>query len=521
MFLFGSFYLVTLIVIVVSWCRADDGGKSFFAYLMPSKVKKDGTNQADAAREDHSLFSHHEGIRTYGVVESSAHNVSRAEELENMSQTDSLTTSRPQRSMSEAAGHDYDLLDDIDKHKDIYRLKRNLYLTDVTKKPHKKLRKRFNVYYWNILTIAIFYALPVIQLVITYQRVVNTSGDQDICYYNFLCARPLGVLSAFNNIYSNVGYVLLGILFLFIVLRRDRLAKQRYVRDPKKERLYGIPGHYGILYAMGFALIMEGVLSACYHVCPNYSNFQFDTAFMYIIGLLGGLRLYQIRHHDVVINGHLAYASFAVVIFTSVIGVIFRSKTFWGIFLVLHLLTCLYLSLQIYYMGRVKAAWSEMFILTRRDFAWGPVFKDRFALLFVFMVVNAGLSINGLVNMPADFATYLLGIIILNGMLYVIFYVVMKLRYREKVKCLPFACTLLSLLFWAAALVFFTRGLTNWQFSAAKSREGNKDCSLFNFYDDHDIWHLLSSMAMFFTFMSLMTLDDDLNNKERSRINVF
>ena len=40
-----------------------------------------------------------------------------------MSQTDSLTTSRPQRSMSEAAGHDYDLLDDIDKHKDIYRLK--------------------------------------------------------------------------------------------------------------------------------------------------------------------------------------------------------------------------------------------------------------------------------------------------------------------------------------------------------------------------------------------------------------
>lgn len=26
---------------------------------------------------------------------------------------------------------------------------------------------------------------------------------------------------------------------------------------------------------MGIALMMEGVLSACYHVCPNYSNFQF------------------------------------------------------------------------------------------------------------------------------------------------------------------------------------------------------------------------------------------------------
>ena len=35
-----------------------------------------------------------------------------------------------------------------------------------------------------------FYALPVAQLVLTYQRVVNTSGNQDICYYNNFCQRP-------------------------------------------------------------------------------------------------------------------------------------------------------------------------------------------------------------------------------------------------------------------------------------------------------------------------------------------
>ena len=44
--------------------------------------------------------------------------------------------------------------------------------------------------YRNILTVAVFYALPVAQLVLTYQRVVNTSGDQDICYYNNFCQRP-------------------------------------------------------------------------------------------------------------------------------------------------------------------------------------------------------------------------------------------------------------------------------------------------------------------------------------------
>lgn len=45
--------------------------------------------------------------------------------------------------------------------------------------------------------------------------------------------------------------------------------------DERLERHYGIPQHYGLFYAMGLALIMEGIMSACYHVCPNYSNFQF------------------------------------------------------------------------------------------------------------------------------------------------------------------------------------------------------------------------------------------------------
>ena len=40
-------------------------------------------------------------------------------------------------------------------------------------------------------------------------------------------------------------------------------------------QLFGIPQHYGIFYAMGFALCMEGFMSGCYHVCPTVSNFQF------------------------------------------------------------------------------------------------------------------------------------------------------------------------------------------------------------------------------------------------------
>lgn len=85
--------------------------------------------------------------------------------------------------------------------------------------PVKSQRRSFN-YCWHIMSIAIFYSIPVVQLVITYQRVVNRTGDQDMCYYNFLCANPAFGLSDFNHVVSNVGYVFMGILFLGAVFYR-------------------------------------------------------------------------------------------------------------------------------------------------------------------------------------------------------------------------------------------------------------------------------------------------------------
>jgi hypothetical protein len=41
---------------------------------------------------------------------------------------------------------------------------------------------------------------------------------------------------------------------------------------------YGIPQNWGIFYALGIALAMEGVLSSAYHLCPNQSSFQFGKS---------------------------------------------------------------------------------------------------------------------------------------------------------------------------------------------------------------------------------------------------
>uniref|UniRef100_A0A8C7SLN2 SID1 transmembrane family member 2 n=1 Tax=Oncorhynchus mykiss TaxID=8022 RepID=A0A8C7SLN2_ONCMY len=414
-----------------------------------------------------------------------------------------------QESLSSIEEDDYDTLADIDSDKNIVRTKKYLCVSDLARKDKRVLSKKYQIYFWNIATIGVFYALPVIQLVITYQTVVNVTGNQDICYYNFLCAHPLGNLSAFNNILSNLGYVMLGLLFLLIVLQRDVIHSRALDRNDLNALECGIPKHFGLFYAMGTALMMEGLLSACYHVCPNYTNFQFDTSFMYMIAGLCVLKLYQKRHPDINASAYTAYACLAAVIFFSVLGVVFGkgNMVFWIVFSVLHILATMLLSTQLYYMGRWRL---DSGILRRIVYVIytdcirqcsGPMYIDRMVLLVMGNIVNWSLAAYGLLKTPNDFASYLLAIAICNLLLYFAFYIIMKLRSGERIQCMAMVCILFTAVVWGFALFFFFQGLSTWQKTPAESREHNRDCIVLSFFDDHDIWHFLSSIAMFGSFL--------------------
>ena len=41
---------------------------------------------------------------------------------------------------------------------------------------------------------------------------------------------------------------------------------------------HGVPQYFGIYYAMGIALIIEGFMSSFYHICPTNANFQFGES---------------------------------------------------------------------------------------------------------------------------------------------------------------------------------------------------------------------------------------------------
>uniref|UniRef100_A0A2K6C2D2 SID1 transmembrane family member 2 n=1 Tax=Macaca nemestrina TaxID=9545 RepID=A0A2K6C2D2_MACNE len=157
---------------------------------------------------------------------------------------------------------------------------------------------------------------------------------------------------------------------------------------------------------------------------------------------------------------------------------------------------------------------------------------DRMVLLVMGNVINWSLAAYGLIMRPNDFASYLLAIGICNLLLYFAFYIIMKVNpllsgerdgpgSTEGIKLIPLLCIVCTSVVWGFALFFFFQGLSTWQKTPAESREHNRDCILLDFFDDHDIWHFLSSIAMFGSFLVLLTLDDDLDTVQRDKIYVF
>ena len=448
---------------------------------------------------------------------------------------------------------DYDLVEDAETDKDLYRTKHQLYLSDLARRDPEKSKSKSFVYQWNLITIATFYGLPVIQLVVTYQNVLNQTGNEDLCYYNFLCAHPWGLLSDFNHVFSNLGYVMLGGLFMMIVWRKEILHIRFMQEHPGWDKKYGVPQFYGLFYAMGFALVMEGFMSGCYHICPNHSNFQFDTAFMYTIAILSMLKIYQFRHPDLHANAYKSFGALAFVIFVGVLGVVDSNLYFWIFFTLSYIVTVLLVTAQLYYRGQWKldlntpkrlwrglhldlvacrTSWTseagQRTLCEKLRGFWSvvrPHSLERFICLVFWNMINwllAGYGATVLAkNAGSDFASFLLGILIINLLLYTKFYLVMKLRHGERILIQPLFYIIVSLLTWSGALYFFLAASTSWVLPPAESRHLNKECVMFNFYDNHDIWHFLSALSLFLSYMILLCLDDDLTNTPREKIPVF
>ncbi|XP_063822873.1 SID1 transmembrane family member 1-like [Ostrinia nubilalis] len=402
-----------------------------------------------------------------------------------------------------------------------FGLPARLRVAALARRRERVLRARSDRYLTTLATVAVFYALPVIQFVVAFQIVMNLSGSLDLCYYNFLCAHPAGQLADFNHVLSNAGYLLLGALFLLQLRRRQSLR----ARLPRHEE-YGIPAHYGLLAALGAGMMVVALLSASYHVCPNRLNFQFDTAFMYVLAVLSMVKIYQSRHPDVNARAHATFGVLAVLIAIVVWGVLGGGALFWGVFTVLHVFTFLLLSLRIYYLGQFRLEKETLSRAARGLRALParglrPLYSARLVMLVIANAVNWAFAIYGLFMQSTDFASHLLSVLLCNTLVYMGFYLCMKLLHGERPRWYAWGFLGGAAAAWAPALYFFLSGSSDWAATPAQSRHSNHECLVLQFYDSHDLWHMLSAGALYLSFNAMLTWDDGLAAVPRTEIAVF
>ncbi|XP_021962965.1 SID1 transmembrane family member 1 [Folsomia candida] len=425
----------------------------------------------------------------------------------------------------------------------------------------EKLESKSSRYLWLLITVAIFYCIPVFQLIINYLGIVYRTGEQDICYYNNLCSLPLNKIMDFNHIYSNIGYLIFGVLFIVFTLIRQRTMEGRRgffvfqikpvccsLLDTLPRRVeYGTFDQYGIFYSMGFALFMEGFLSASYHICPNKANFQYDTSFMYAMAVLSYVKIYQFRHF-LYMNELMAFLLLALVLTCTVFGLFSTSLAYKILLSLVHLGLVIAFQFFLLFISRDRdSQWEE--VPTWKQ-AWNVLLEllgiqtnnDRPNLLLkhhpnkslliwsvawnILLVINSWTLVYG-----TNFATQVLYILLANLALYVVYYCIMKVIHGEfegffshGIRNPTLGCWIygfISLLFWIPGLYFFMNPLSTWELSPASSREINESCNLLHFYDNHDIWHLLSAPALFFSFMMFLTIDDGLIGRHHESIPVF
>ena len=136
-------------------------------------------------------------------------------------------------------------------------------------------------------------------------------------------------------------------------------------------------------------------------------------------------------------------------------------------------------------------------------------------------------------------SNYLLALFMGNLFLYLNYYVFMKLYCGERPTwtCLTYAALLH--LTSIPSLYFFLKvqrldipthtwlcytclqAEKNSDLSPAESRHLNQACCFLDFYDFHDIWHFLGGFGVFFTYMFLLTIDEDVKYKRRDQLRVF
>ncbi|KAM9994879.1 hypothetical protein ACTFIY_001068 [Dictyostelium cf. discoideum] len=371
-------------------------------------------------------------------------------------------------------------------------------------------------YFWKILLIvSAFYSLPSIQFV-----VFQITDPEIKCYYNYKCLRPFLGIPSFNNVLSNLFYLIAGTSFILIT----------HFTSHQEDGIHGLHTDLSLYYSLGLTIILEGIFSALYHVCPSRLNFQFDTTYMLIGSGLLFFALHQKRHATLTAGAFKAYGFFSLFIFFNFLSLTnINIYAFWVIFVIVF--------------GYVSIIGSSYLLAHKRmdlnpsiGFLWRTLKKlirpstiddkPRFFALLIANILSWAIviafAVYGMMgSISKNFSNLILGVMVLDFLIYLFYYIAMKIKYGEKVYLFVWVLFAIMFLSWGFGLYYFEISVTNKFYTFDESLLLNRPCIIFNYWDTHDLWHFLSAIGLFSIMAIVYFVDWDLRTVPRSLIHVF
>ena len=282
--------------------------------------------------------------------------------------------------------------------------------TDPKRQSKKKQHKR--LYKTLVSLIVIAFIGSVIANSVYYFHLFDMDGDQDKCYFNEKCLVPNHI----NKVLSNLQFGLYGIALILAPIFSLKVCKLEQVSS-----------------GMGILLILQGLNSMTYHLCPGQVSLFIDRVPMHF---LFSFCLYVVLNHMIPKHAKTKILLCCVVPTISVImevlgsfQVIPRGIGSWFLkILVLGFLVTLIADLVLYY-----RKWKGNYCLERLPF-----------LILAILVLVPG----------------------------------------------------------SIAVFFFQAKSSDTKVTSVMSREHNQDC-LVGIYDQHDLWHVFSSSAIYLGYFTL------------------
>ena len=350
-------------------------------------------------------------------------------------------------------------------------------------------------------------------------------GDRDKCYYNDFCYRVVNYDIPFNLMISNLTYIVHGLILVVWVLILETKVNlcRRSGGAAVAEKKIQEGSFFSIGYAFSWALVFRGLLSALCHLCPGVFTFQFDSAFMLIIAGLTVLLLYsgtkqnspQNEKYLVDAPGFFLFIIMPLFISNYFCALLISNsglnKTVQGFFMVF---------LVIFWL--VIVCWTWFTFNRHKKFSSGDGEEKLDAVLFIW----SGLQI------PSGFFTYNLFSDPVQALLIAciaccVVPILAKARPWEKLSKGKFRKlhgrgTLLVLFLFlnfiilvAAVSVFTWLPTTNKTSSPENSRDKNGECVIFRFFDWHDLWHFLFSVALLMGVFVVMFISFEPEQREK------